>query len=223
MRASVFFLTLFLSAPAFVFAEETRRFEGGEIPVPPRQHEKWDAEAGVVPDSWLSAASKLFVLGFADPRGCDYRAVELIASGGTNYKTHAWVLPRKADAKMDFAIGWNGLIYPIASVGDAADFAKDAAAAAADSERHTGPAFGEISNHHVQDKGTLSPVTGYEIKVPLLLRLGEHKLALRLVESRVKGSWSFSPFRDRRSGVDGENAGIAKDYDPFRGWAETWF
>ena len=223
MRPAVFFLTLFLSVPALVFGKEPRSFHGGEIPVPPRQTEKWEPVRGTVPDSWLDAAGKLFDLGFADPRGCDYRSVELIVSGGSSYKTHAWVLPRKVGAKVDFAVGWNGLIYPVASIGDDAGVAEDAAAAAADSEHYIGPAFGETGNHRGGDKGTLSPVAGYEIKVPLLLRLGEHKLALKLVESRIAGQWSSSAFSERRIRAEDEKPSIAKAYDPFRGWAETWF
>ena len=223
MRRSVFFLTLFLSVDAFLFGKEPRRFHGDDIPVPPRQNETWKPERGTVPDSWLDAAGKLFELGFADPRGCNYRGVELIVSGGGVYKTHAWVLPRKAGATTDFAIGWNGLIYPVAVIGDEADVAKDAAAAAADSESYIGPAFGEIGNRHGGGTGTLSPASGYEIKIPLLLRLGERKLAQQLVESRIAGPWSSSAFAERRSRVDGDKPRIAKDYDPFRRWAETWF
>ena len=219
MRPVFFFLTFILAVGPFAFGKEPLRFHAGDIPIPPRQHDVWKPNRTVVPDSWVAAAGKLFELGFADPRGCEYRDVELVVSGGNLYKTHAWVLPRKGGAKMDFAIGWNGLIYPAASVGDAENFVKDAAAAAADSEHYIGPAFGETASSHGGDKGILSPVAGYEIKVPILLRLGEQKLALQLVESHISSS-SFQNWRNR---AEGERPGIAKDYDPFRGWAETWF
>jgi hypothetical protein len=69
----------------------------------------------------------------ADPRGCDYREVDVVvanfwtASGTTN-KTHGWILPAGDDTQARYAIGWNGLIYPVISIGNHAESEADARA-----------------------------------------------------------------------------------------------
>lgn len=69
----------------------------------------------------------------ADPRGCDYREAETVIGdfrrgSGRTIKIHAWILPAAAsNAQTNYAIGWNGLIYPVASIGSTADWKQDAA------------------------------------------------------------------------------------------------
>lgn len=80
-----------------------------------------------------SAVNVLFKTGMADPRGCEYREIEVVvgnfrtASATTN-KTRGWVLPAANGVHKNFAIGWNGLIYPVESVGKPASAEDDARA-----------------------------------------------------------------------------------------------
>ena len=72
----------------------------------------------------------LFDQGIADPRGCEYRQVEVVTgncwSGDSGIcKTHGWVLPEVAGEKQRFAVCWNGLVYPAVSVGDKSDMTAD--------------------------------------------------------------------------------------------------
>jgi hypothetical protein len=86
-----------------------------------------------LPPHLQSTINVLFQNGMADPRGCDYREIEVVvgnfwtASGATN-KTRGWMLPPARDTQARYAIGWNGLIYPIISVGRPADAEGDARA-----------------------------------------------------------------------------------------------
>jgi hypothetical protein len=86
-----------------------------------------------LPPHLQRAINLLFQNGMADPRGCDYREVDVVvanfwtASGTTN-KTHSWILPTADDTQARYAIGWNGLIYPFVSVGKPADAEGDARA-----------------------------------------------------------------------------------------------
>jgi hypothetical protein len=38
---------------------------------------------------------------------------------------HGWILPAKSGQTRQFAVGWNGLVYPVISVGAKADLKKD--------------------------------------------------------------------------------------------------
>lgn len=83
-----------------------------------------------LPTNYVSATELLFQQGLADPRGCDYREIE-IGTGevwqgdGGVVKMHGWVLPGKSQGK--FAVCWNGMVYPVISVGTNADLDADVA------------------------------------------------------------------------------------------------
>ena len=73
-------------------------FTGTDIPAPPQQNKPWSPPASKFSAKWVSACQELVRNGFADPRGCEYREVELTCSSslqGGNYlvTTHAWVIP----------------------------------------------------------------------------------------------------------------------------------
>lgn len=94
------------------------------LPEPPQQHKSWRPDLAI-PTNLVSAAEKLFEQGFPDPRGCEYREIEVTVSGvwdgkATSAKTYGWVLPKKSGTNQ-FAICWNGLIYPVAKVSAPAD------------------------------------------------------------------------------------------------------
>ena len=156
------------------------------FPTPPRQQQAWTPPATRLPAELVSAATRLFAIGLADPRGCEYREVEIVVGdvwGGTGspQKTHAWVLPGSTPPA---AVGWNGLVYRTRSVGAPANVGDDvralvaADAAARDKAERDNPGSGE---HHrfpsTAEGASLSLETMQPLKVALLLRLGEGALA----------------------------------------------
>lgn len=81
-----------------------------------------------MPAVLLDAARLLFAQGFPDPRDCEYRAIELEVGSirprdGGLVATRGFLLPGKSHA-----IAWNGLVYPVHSVGVHVDLAADVAA-----------------------------------------------------------------------------------------------
>lgn len=104
-------------------------------PTPPQQTAPWTAPE-TVPTNLVSVAETLFAQGFPDPRGCEYRQITIEVGsvwgaprrflGGTNLvteteahrvETTGWVLPETSGSTQRFAIGWNGLIYPVVALG----------------------------------------------------------------------------------------------------------
>src|SRR5262245_40822904 len=100
-------------------------FQGEGLPTPPQQNAPWPHGA----DALLNAAATLFEQGLADPRGLEYREIEIAVGspwngGGHSFKTHGWILPN--DGKDgQFAVAWNGLVYPVMSIGHSANLHKD--------------------------------------------------------------------------------------------------
>jgi hypothetical protein len=108
------------------------RFAGRRLPVPPRQNSPWSPPLAALPTNYVSATTILFEAGMADPRACDYRAIEVGTGSVWNgdggvVKTHGWVLP--GGGTQSFAVCWNGLVYPTGTVGKQADWRADARAA----------------------------------------------------------------------------------------------
>lgn len=98
------------------------------LPTPPQQNTDWSAPADV-PTNMLSAANTLFAQGFPDPRGCQYREIEILANDiwerPTNIiATRGWTLPEIPNQPA-FAIAWNGLIYPVIKLGAPADLSAE--------------------------------------------------------------------------------------------------
>jgi len=94
------------------------------FPLPPEQHEPWDGDPRL-PAALVDAARTLFEQGFADPRGCEYREIELavgsVWSGGAGtVRVHGFVIPGQP-----YAVAWNGLVYPVPKVGAKVDLAAD--------------------------------------------------------------------------------------------------
>jgi len=100
------------------------------LPQSPQQQQPAPMPATKLSEKMTSTVEVLFRLGLADPRGCEYREIVVVASGwfaskSRNDKLHGWVLPEKAGTAQRFAICWNGLLYPVLSIGDAADCRED--------------------------------------------------------------------------------------------------
>ena len=115
-----------LIAMAVLGAQDPRqaaRFAGKSIPDPPRQKESWTPPRTKLPRFLVTATSALFEQGMADPRGCEYREVEVVE--GRTFKIRAFVLPEKPGEPGRFAVSWDGVIHPAASVGPAADLDAD--------------------------------------------------------------------------------------------------
>jgi hypothetical protein len=157
-----------------------------EYSAPPHQQDAWTAPKTSLDAKVVAAAAKLFDSGLADPRGCEYRAIELDvgepwSGGATALKTHGWVLP-----KTHFAIAWNGLVYQTRSIGDAADVAADAramlaadAAARAQAERdNPGSGFHRFPRAH--EAFSVATESMSPLKSILLLRLGHGDLAAKI-------------------------------------------
>ena len=72
----------------------------------------------------VSAIKELFHDGLADPRGCEYREIEIGESGNwLTAQTHGWVLPGNGSPR--FAVGLDGIVYPLRSVGIPVDLETD--------------------------------------------------------------------------------------------------
>ena len=94
------------------------------LPEPPQQHKSWHPDPAI-PTNVLSAVETIYEQGFPDPRGCEYREIEVAVSGVWDgkvslVKTRGWLLPKKVGTNQ-FAICWNGLIYPVVNVSQTAD------------------------------------------------------------------------------------------------------
>jgi hypothetical protein len=173
-------------------------FKGNELPLPPQSGKHWKVPATKLPAPWGTAVQKLLSYGFADPRGCEYREVELTC--GTLWwpnksfllRTHAWVLPQPVSGKPDaerFAVTWSGLVYPVVTVGEPAGLRADVEAQLKFSQAERIPLFAE------PEERLLSHEYPHPLKGCLLLVLGEVDLAEKVWQvaepyfdaSRIKG------------------------------------
>lgn len=91
----------------------------------------WSPSSSVLPTNLQSTVDFLFRTGLADPRGCEYREIEIIVgslakTSGVPVKTRGWVLPAASGARTNYGICWNGMIYPLISVGNPTNAMADA-------------------------------------------------------------------------------------------------
>jgi hypothetical protein len=145
--------------------------------------------ATTLPGDLVSAASLLFEMGMADPRGCEYREVRVTTGDVWNgdggvAKVHGWVLPQQANDPQRYAVLWNGLVYPAVEVGGKADVAADVTAVCQADEAmritfakdNPGQVFSRWGRAN-DEKSMIFEKTLLPVKVCLLLRLGEMALA----------------------------------------------
>jgi len=162
------------------------------------------ARAEPLPPVVVDAIGQLFKDGLPDPRGCEYREIEIRESAKWTIKVHGWVLPGNGAQKL--AIGWNGVIYPLASVGAAADLQADLA------KRPIGGGArfrGNGNGWPMSDMGSLNSIGALPIQTAFLLRLGQTTAAEQV--------WN--------DGYAGEPEMLAKDpYAEMAGlWLDRWF
>lgn len=155
-------------------------FIGKELPRPPQTGRPWTPPKTKLSAAWSDVVAMLLKHGFADPRGCEYREVELPcgsvwSNGGSLLKTRAWVFPLGENEPPDaprFAVSWSGIVYPAYRVGPAADLR-------ADVEQPGKPAYRDLNAQ--SEPMHLSHQTPNALKGCVLLVLGEVELAEKIL------------------------------------------
>jgi len=174
------------------------RFEGKMIPEPPGQSESWSAPATKLPKFLVTATGILFAQGVADPRGCEYRQVEIV--NGSIVKARGFVLPERADTPGRFVVCWDGLVYPALTVGGPADLDRDIHDLAADLKRKReagkpAPFYLGVNWGFPREGQDYYGFAGVQnqspIKLCLLLRLGRADLAEALFAAGT--TWTPEP------------------------------
>ena len=178
----------------------TVHFDGASIPPPPRQGSPWEAPPTQLPQFLITATADLCDAGMADPRGCEYRAVEI--GDDEPVATHGFVFNDPDHPDRWFVVGWDALVYPALQVGDAVDLDGDigelAESIRADRAALAAQAFPggpAIRPFQVAYSGRPSPILrplatvkdSSALKVCLLLRSGRADLAERLYAAGTSG------------------------------------
>jgi len=201
------------------------RLATDSIPAPPQQAAAWKAPPTKLSQEFTSATAVLFQQGLADPRGCEYREIEVLVGGSeppwtdTVVKTHGWIVPHDAQHQQRFGVCWNGLVYPLVYVGEPADLQADVLAASkadlAPLQGFTGWYFRQTFEAaclcHPAEARSVSQDPPLPIKACLLLRLGEAKLA-----EEVWSRWTSR--LDRHSADNQENRRVpdgAEEGNPY--------
>lgn len=92
---------------------------------PPQQHAAWTCPKGV-PERLEQAATRLFELGYADPRGLEYKTATLWIHPWEPVSVHAWLFTGSNGHR--YAVTWNGMVYAVDKEGGPADLEGDMAA-----------------------------------------------------------------------------------------------
>lgn len=186
-----------------------------DLAEPPQQHTAWTPPATAISSNLLSAVKMIFDQGFPDPRGCEYRTIEVEVSSvwernASLARTCGWVIPAKQGQVQQFAICWNGLIYPVMKIGALADLQEEIASLMPPNSRRFNQGHGEIRSVF----STNSPST----RVLLLLRCGETEAALK--------NWvpDEQYLTQAQIGMKRPETEIGKteDYDPYLEIAGDW-
>ena len=175
-------------------------FNGYTIPSPPAQTAVWQPPATLMPEKLVTATATLFDQGLADPRDCEYRQIEVVVGsvwGGSGVcKIHGWVLPKKLPNQTQrFGIGWNGLVYPLVSVGEPANLSEDILKLIKQDEdlrarwkiEHPDFPFYRFQSA-VHESASMSHEVLLPLKACLLLRLGHADLTEKVWNAWVVGT-----------------------------------
>jgi hypothetical protein len=197
-------------------------FTGETLPLPPEQHAEWSPPETGLPTNYVSATRVLFEQGMADPRGCDYREIE-VGTGevwrgdGGVVSTHGWVFP--GDAAQKFAVCWNGLVYPAVSVGTNADLDADVTVLETNG-------VSDWYSSALPEAVTVSQSSLLGLKGCLLLRLEKINLATRLwlaLERRGREEHNaMMRGRSETNHLASTNEIALPDADPYLNWASDW-
>jgi hypothetical protein len=222
-RVAAFTTIALLTASAFAAGPTTSPY--APLPRPPLQNQPWTQPKTDLPANLLSATDLLFKLGMADPRGCQYREIQVVDAHNWNglIKTHGWLLPEQDAKRSRLAICWDGLIYPVVSVGNHADLRADVAAfVAADKGGVQNLIEGQIINFPL----ALTSTGNAEnlLVCCLLLRLGEADLA----ELRWKqhcdddAKWAAEWAQSTQPASQPGSAPTVAQGDPYLNLASQW-
>jgi hypothetical protein len=188
------------------------------LPTPPQQHAPWTPPTGL-PETLVAATGTLFDEGMADPRGGEYRTITVqygdprLPDAG-RVTAHGWVLPTAAGTGgQRFAVCWNGLVYPVVSVGDPADLASDVRALV-----EGGGMNSPFASEDTSDWNSLKETTPSPLKVCYLMRLGEGDLARQLYAAQIAPQTAL--MKRLHMPVPPPGAGIRKD--PYLPLATVW-
>jgi hypothetical protein len=184
------------AVPLMTQEKVTPNFAENSIPEAPQQKSPWTAPQTKLPQNLISAVSRLFEQGLADPRSLEYREIEVVVGvewhTGRTVKTHGWILPAMTTPQR-FAVCWNGLVYPVVSISNEADLQTDVEAAIRTDEDIRTKRASTSSQpfyrfRHSQPEGYSIFATGLlPLKVCLLLRLGKTELAERVWATWIAG------------------------------------
>ena len=220
-------------------------FQGNELPIPPQQGQPWTPPVTGLPQEVVDAVKTVFDEGLADPRGCEYREIN-VAVGDCQQgdagvvSTHGWVLPGKAE----FAVCWNGLVYPIVSAGAAADLHADIASLLlvdqqTRQQNKSGKDLEDAPDRSwifmepygiVRETVAISARSMLPFKAVLLLRLVEGGLAATLwsqwfdakdIPQLGTGPGAGMPSSTKLA-AEGSNALVVASKDPYLWLAKSW-
>jgi hypothetical protein len=183
-----------------------------QLPESPRQHSAWRPDTSV-PTNILSAAETIYEQGFPDPHGCEYREIEVAVSGVwvgkvSLVKTRGWVFPEKSGTNQ-FAICWNGLIYPVAKVSAPADLLSEIMSSNSPASRR----LGFNGGFAIGEDRSIIYANALSTRILLLLRCGETAAALT--------NWTPNPRMMMSGGFEG-GRGPVQNNDPYLEFASDW-
>lgn len=163
--------------------QRSPKFSAEVLPTPPQQDAPWNAPESDLPTNYITAVELLFTQGLADPRGCEYREIEVGTGNvwggdGGVVKTHGWVFPGTAEAR--FGICWNGLVYPLVRSGTNANIEADVACML--TNRFSWRAA-------VSESNTVAVESLQAVRGCLLLRLGKADLAAACWLGAMRQGW----------------------------------
>lgn len=192
------------SAEAVAGAAAEESFPEPPLQRRPRMPLSWKEFPGS--NELVETTTVLFENGMADPRGCEYRRIKIQIGNvgyirGAEVETHGWMLPRaeasspgssnangdastaKDEKAQQFAVCWNGLVYPVISFGERCDLDRDVAVMFVNSGTKTKSS--KASPRSRAESNYFGPAearaVSFELlsseKCPLLLRLGKPEAA----------------------------------------------
>ena len=94
----------------------------GKLIEAPQQHAPWSCPSEV-PEKLGQSATLLFSLGYADPRGLEYKSVTIHPDQENPLDVHGWVF--SGDIGSRYVVAWNGMIYSVKKEGLLADLETD--------------------------------------------------------------------------------------------------
>ena len=164
----------------------------GTLPTPPLRPTRGRRPRRSCRGSWSRQRGSSSSRGWPIPAAASIAAIEVKVGnewgvGAADARTHGWVLPRAKDRDEDFAVCWNGLVYPVVKLGDKADLDADIralvdSAKAERAEVQKSPYFRTVGGILVGDRDFPESIAvavkqPQAIKICLLLRLGRADLA----------------------------------------------